>query len=185
MAGVWKCVACALALAVSEASPLQASDTTFVSEGARVRVFPSVEGTEPVIGTVVDVALDTFIVLSEREEVLSYHDSKLSKIEVSEGEKKKTLLGFGVGFGVGLAAGFAICNADKDAHTCGSEADLLGDLTGVVILMTAALGGSVGAIVGSFIKTERWQKATLSASPPVALNVGKDGSMGLVFSLRL
>ena len=90
-----------------------------------------------------------------------------------------------VGFGVGLAAGFAICNADNDAYTCGSEADLLGDFTVAVIFMTAALGDGVGAIVGSFIKTERWQEAALPASPPVALNVGKDGSVGLVFSLRL
>lgn len=185
MASVWSCVACALALTVSEASPLQASDTTFVSSGARVKLFRAAEGTEPVIGTVVDVALDTLILLSEREEVLSYHASDLSKIEVSEGEKKKTLLGFGVGFGVGLATGFAICNADRDAHTCGSDADLLGDLTPAVILMTAALGGGVGAIVGSFIKTERWQEAALPAPPPVALSVGKDGSLGLVFSLRL
>jgi hypothetical protein len=143
------------------------------------------EGTEPVIGTVVDVALNTLIVLSERDEVLAYHSHDLRKIEVSQGEKRKTLLGLGVGFGVGLAAGFVICNADKDANTCGSEADLLGDMTAAAVLLTAAMGAGIGAAVGALIKTERWKEAQLPAPPPVALNVGKDGSVRLAFSLRL
>jgi len=139
------------------------------------------EGTEPVIGTVVDVALDTLIVLSESEEVLAYHSSDLSKIEVSEGEKKKTLLGIGMGFGVGLGAGFVICGADE--RNC--KESFLGDMTAATVLLTAALGASVGAIVGSLIKTERWQEAAFPAPPTVALSVGRDGSVRLAFSLRL
>lgn len=185
MSCVWTCVACVLALAASDVSLLEASDTTFVSEGARVKVFRTAEGAEPVIGTVVDVAFDTLIVLSEREEILAYHASDLSKIAVSEGEKNKILLGLGVGLGVGLGAGFVICNADKDANTCGSEADLLGDMTAAVVLLTTLLGGGMGAVVGSLIKTERWTEADFPAQPPVTVNVGTDGSVRLVFSLRL
>lgn len=185
MRSVWSCVACVLALTVLDASLLRASDTTFVSSGARVKLFRTAQGTEPVIGTVVDIAFDTLIVLSQREEILAYHANDLSKIEVSEGEKRKTLLGLGVGFGVGLGAGFVICNADKDANTCGSEADLLGDMTAAVVLLMAATGAGIGAIVGSFIKTERWQEGAIPASPPVAVNVGTDGSVQLAFSLRL
>jgi hypothetical protein len=101
MSSVLNCLACVLALTVSESSLGQASDTTFVSEGARVKVFPASGATAPVIGIVVDMALDTLIVLTELQEVLAYHSSDLSRIEVSEGQKKKTLLGLWAGAGLG------------------------------------------------------------------------------------
>jgi hypothetical protein len=185
MSSVLNCVACALALTVSEAPLGHASDTTLVSEGARVKVLPASGATAPVIGTVVDLAPDTLVVLTELHEVLAYHSSDLSKVEVSEGEKRKTFLGLGVGFAVGLGAGFVICNADKDANTCGSDADLLGDMTAAVVLLTAAVSAGIGAAVGALIKTERWQEAQYPRQPLVALNLGKDGSVRLAFSLRL
>ena len=171
-----------IALLLTCASALSAQDTAFVSEGSRVKIFPSVEGAEPVIGTVVDVALDTLIVLSEREEVLAYHSSDLWKIETSEGEKKKKLLGLGVGAGAGLVTGLVICAADE--ANCDKWFEP-GDATAAYVLLTTALGGGLGAVVGSLIKTERWVEAAFPAPPTVALNVGKDGSVRLAFSLRL
>lgn len=35
------------------------------------------------------------------------------------------------------------------------------------------------------IKSDQWVDAEMPAPPPVALNVGKDGSVRLAFSLRL
>lgn len=173
---------CSTALLLAVASALSASDTTFVHQGSRVNVYPATQGTNPVIGTVVDVALDTMIVLSEGEEVLTYHSSDLSKIEVSEGEKKKTFLGLWAGAGVGLATGLIMCGADE--ANCETWSGT-GDATAAVLLLTTVLGGGVGALVGSFIKTERWEEAAFPAPPPIALSVGKDGSVRLALSLRL
>jgi hypothetical protein len=174
--------ASSVALLLACASALFAQATVFVSEGSRVKIFPSVEGAEPVIGTVVDVALDTLIVLSEREEVLAYRSSDLWKIEVSEGEKKKTFLGLWAGAGVGLATGLLICAADE--ANCETWSGT-GDATAAVVLLTTVLGGGVGALVGSLIKTERWEEASFPNPPPVAFGIGKDGSVRLAFSLRL
>ena len=54
---------------------------------------------------------------------------------------------------------------------------------GAVIL---GVGGAIlGTGIGALIKTERWKEAEFPAPPPVALNVGRDGSVRLAFSLRL
>lgn len=74
--------------------------------------------------------------------------------------------------GVGIAA-------------CSEESACEGGAPGVVAAVSAALFGGMGTGVGALIKTERWKEAELPAQPPVALNVGRDGSVRLAFSLTL
>jgi len=93
------------------------SDTTFVYQGARVKVFPAQPGAKSITGNVADLAFDTLILLPEGGgEALTFDPRDLRKIEVSQGKKGNALLGLGVGAGVGIASavGLAIwaCNAD-------------------------------------------------------------------------
>ncbi len=136
--------ACALALLLSGASTLQATDTTFVSQGARVKVFPL--GAKPVAGEVAKLSYDTLVILPE-------------------------------GNGVGLALGFAaqeICDYGCESYPAVGAA------------LGTAFGFGVGAGIGALNTSgERWTEAELPAPTPVALNVGKDGSLRLAFSLRL
>ncbi len=173
---------CAFALILSGASTLQASDTTLVSRGARVKVFPAQPGAKAITGNVADLAFDTLIVLPEGGgEALTFDPRDLRKIEVSQGKKGNALLGLAVGAGVGVGLGLAICSYDEWAG-CRFEGN---DLTGASVALAAAVFGGIGAGVGALIKTERWTDAQLPEPPPVALGVGKDGSVRLAFSLRL
>jgi hypothetical protein len=173
----------AFALILSGASLLQASDTTFVYQGARVKAFPAQPGAKAITGNVANLAFDTLIVLPEGGgEALTFDPRDLRKIEVSQGKKGNALLGLGVGAGVGIASavGLAIwaCNADDDGCTSGQVAG------GALAL--SAIGAGLGAGIGALIKTERWRDASIPASPPpVGLGFGKDGSVRLAFSLRL
>jgi hypothetical protein len=154
-----------------------------VYEGARVKAFPAQPGAKAITGNVVDLALDTLIVLPEGGGgALTFDPRDLRKIEVSQGRRGNALLGLGVGAGVGVASaiGLAIwvCNADDDGCTSGQ-------VVGGGLALSAILAG-VGAGIGALIKTERWRKASMPPSPPrVDLGFGEDGSVRLAFSLRL
>ncbi len=176
--------ACSVALLLVCVSALSASDTTFVSEGARVKVFPSMAGAKPVTGKVAKLAYDTLVILPDGiGSALTFYSSDLRRIEVSRGKGETyTVIGFLGGLAVGIGLGLAACSGD--------ECDLYGsDLTALAIISYAGLGGLVGVGVGALIDLviigERWKEADMPPPPPVALNVGKDGSVRLAFSLRL
>ena len=177
-------IAGSVALLLACASALSAQDTTLVSQGARVKVFPSIAGAEPVIGEVVKLAYDTLVIVPKGNGLAqTFYSGDLQKIEVSRGKGKTyTVIGSLGGVAVGIGLGLAACSGD--------ECDLDGgDLTAFAILAYATIGGLVGAGVGALIDLviigERWKEADMPPPLPVALNVGKDGSVRLAFSLRL
>ncbi len=170
--------ACAPALLLACANALSASDTTFVRQGARVKVFPAMAGAKPVTGELTKLAYDTLVILPEGNgSALTFYPSDLRKIEVSQGKGKSyALIGFAGGVAVGAGVGLALCSAENCE----------GDLTGRVTALTAGLGGLVGLVVGALLSSgERWKEAELPALPPVAVGLGKDGSVRVAFSLRL
>ena len=175
-------IAGSIALLLTCASVSSAQDTTLVSRGARVKVFPAQPGAKAITGNVADLAFDTLIVLPEGGGgALTFDPHDLRKIEVSQGKKGNALLGLAVGAGVGFTAALVICKADEGACTGG----FFGDITAYITVGAAVIGGGTGAGVGALIKTERWTDAQVPAPPPVAVNLGKDGSVRLAFSLRL
>ncbi len=172
----------AIALLLTFASALQASDTTFVSQGARVKLFPAQPSAKTITGNVTDLASDTLVIVPEGGgEALTFDRRDLRKIEVSQGSKGNALLGLGVGAGVGIGLALAVCSADDWTYCAYDDSDG----TGAFAAIGAALFGAIGAGAGALIKTERWNEAEFPASPSVALNVGKDGSVRLAFSLQL
>jgi hypothetical protein len=171
-------IACAAAFLLACASALSAQDTIFVHQGARVKVFPI--GSRPVIGEVANLSYDTLVILPESNgSVLTFHRRDWRKIEIYRGKKSNIGKGAWIGAVGGVVAGVlvgALVGGDCDGES-------------ICITVGAAIGAAGGAIlgvgVGALIKNKRWQEAELPAPPPVAVNVGKDGSVRLAFSLKL
>ena len=188
---------CSVALLLACASALSAQDTTFVYQGARVRVkFEQITpvtdrygavslGSESVrlVGEVTALESDTLILLPEDAGVpLTIPRRDIDKIEVSQGKKSNWLKGGVVGGGAMLVVAVALGLAASDL--CPEEANCAGR-TAAVAALGAGLGFAMGASTSAFSKSERWKEAELPAPPPVTLNVGQDGSVRLAFSLRL
>jgi hypothetical protein len=173
--------ACAAVLLLACANALVASDTTFVSQGARVKVFPSMEGTEPVVGEVVQFSYDTLVIVPEGNgSAQTFYPGDLRKIEVSQGKKSNVGKGAWIGAAAGAVFGLII-GAASGPYECCTTGTIAAGMAGI----SAAGGALIGVGVGAATSSERWVEAELPARPPVALNVGKDGSVRLAFSLRL
>lgn len=190
--------ACAAALLLASVSSLQASDTTFVSQGVRVRV--KFEQKTPIaapsgaisyrhetvqrVGTATGFGPDTLVIMPEDGgSPLTVPRSMIEQLEVTQGKKSSWLFGGMVGGSVGVIAGgllgataTGLCDYD-----CPSEGE------GAVV--GALLGGAglfgIGAGIGALFKSDRWVEAEMPARPPVALNVGTDGSVRFAVSLKL
>jgi hypothetical protein len=181
-----------VALLLSGASLLQASDTTFVYQGARVRVEFE-EGTQVadhsdatryrlqsvrLVGKATMLKSDTLVFLREgAERPLSIPHSKIEQIEVSQGKKSNIGKGAWIGAVGGVVAGSvygALLSCDPRG-ACVAEGALI----------FGAGGAILGIAVGALIKTERWKEGELRGPPPVTLGIGQDGSVRLAFSLRL
>ena len=181
-------LACSVAHLLACTTALATSDTTLVSEGARVRVKFDQEtqvtnrhgaisySSESVrlIGEVTVLESNSLVLVPEDADAsLTIPHDDIEKIEVSLGKKWDPDRGAIVGFGTMLLVGVAAWIFTP--KSCLEEADCLG---GAVLL-----GASLGWLAA--LPRERWKEAELNAPPPVGLGVGKDGSVRLAFSVRL
>ena len=184
---------CASILLLAGASVLSASDTTFVSQGVRVRVkfeqeAPAADRSGAVwyrsetvqnAGTATGLGSDTLVFLPEGADTpLRIPTSTIERIEVSEGRKSNAGKGAWIGALAGTLAGIGFGAAVE----CGDAEQ------GACVLVGAGMFGAGGALVGLGVgaatSSERWVDADLPP-PAVALKVGSDGSVRLAFSLRL
>lgn len=180
--------ACSAALLLVCTTALAASDTTLVSEGARVRVKFDQEtqvtdrygtvsySSESVrlIGEVSVLESNSLALLPEdADESLNIPHDDIEKIEVSLGKKwdpdRGAIVGFGTMLVVGLAWSIFLPSSCLEDAGC--------------LVPLVVLGASLGWIAAQ--PRERWKEAQLPSPRPVALNVGKNGSVLLAFSLRL
>ena len=118
----------------------------------------------------------------ERDSSLVVPLGSLTKLEVSQGLRSRTLKGAGIGFLVGGAAGLATA-----AIACAIAGDCDPDdpLTPLVYAFFGVLGAGVGtltgAIIGSIIKVDRWLDVPLDLR--VSLTPNK--LLGLTVSARV
>jgi hypothetical protein len=174
---------CLAAFLLAWVSGLQASDTTFVSEGDRVRLTASQVSRARLVGTVSAFRSDTLVILPEGESVtFDVPWSEIVEIEVSRGTKSN----LGKGLWIGALSGAVLGAGIGAALDCAAIADVDEGFCVVVGLAFGVGGGAVlGLAAGALSTTERWQKAEFPAPPPVQFGIGKDGSVRLAFSLRL
>ncbi len=84
--------------------------------------------------------------------------ASLTKLEVSRGQKSRADKGARIGLGTGVAAGVVTALAVCADNSCDGY-------TGLAVLIFGAggaLGGVlIGAVIGSFIQTDRWETVPL------------------------
>ncbi len=117
------------------------------------------------VGAVVALNADTLVIRAEEwPEPLFIPFTYFKKLELSRGRKsrvgKGALTGFLVGTGVGAGLGAAICPSlhYEDSGTMGLTEDIC---IPVGVASFALIGTGIGAIVGSHISGENWEKVPL------------------------
>ena len=178
-----------------------ASATAQVSirPGARVRVTTSPPNPCPAwntrctrdrlprhyVGTFVAWKADTLVV-ETKGHILALPPDSVTKLEVSQGQKRNTregvLIGLLVGGVVGAVIGYASYEECVGGWAC------LGDLgPGVNVVAGGVIGGLGGLVTGAFIglaiQTDRWREVPLDRLR-VSLGPQRDGRYGLGASVR-
>ena len=100
--------------------------------------------------------------IEDRDDSLILPLVSLTKLEVSQGLKSRTLKGAGIGFLVGGAAGLATAAiACAIAGNCDADDPYTGLVYAVFGVLGAGVGTLTGAIIGSTIKVDRWETVQL------------------------
>jgi len=132
------------------------------------------------VGTFVAWKADTLVVETKGHTLALLWDS-VTKLEVSQGQKRNTREGVLIGLLVGGVAGAVVAVAIyEECEPCFIDPATLP----VAVAMAGVLGGVVtGAIIGSLIKTDRWQDVALDRLR-VSFGPQRDGRFGFGASVR-
>lgn len=133
-----------------------------VSPRDRVRVTMKRDHSA-VIGTIQTIKGNALVIQPKKSQFRTVALRDIAKLEVSRGQRTGALKGAAAGFVIfgiaGAVAKGAACEADLGLGTssgepCPGKAALVGVGTG-------AVGALLGAVIGSFIRTDRWDEASL------------------------
>jgi hypothetical protein len=104
---------------------------------------------------------------------------EIHQFEVSRGQKSRWLMGLGIGFVGGAAIGAVV------GYTTDPEGNDLPPEGAAVIVggLGAAVGGLLGTIIGSTIKSDRWEEVPLDRLR-VGIATHRDGRLGIGLSLK-
>lgn len=139
-----------------------------------VRIRPA--GGEPLEGTLIATTTDSITVQPRGGGAArTVHRGALVRFEVARGRRGHTVEGLVAGAVIGGVGGFALGSA---AESDDSFVDVNGPTLAVVGLLVGAVPG---AIVGSLIRTQRWEPAGVTIAP----EVGPAPGGGLRLGLRL
>ncbi len=131
--------------------------------GSRVRVTTSAEPASELVGAVEAWGPASVTVREESAEPLATQVplSDVARLEMSRGSQGHAGTGAWIGGGIGLAAGVALAIFAAGADDDGL--DNLGGTSGVILGVgaTTALGAGVGALIGSAVRTERWEEISI------------------------
>ena len=139
-----------LVIRLSLVWPLVAWGQEVPYTGARLRVFVN-RGTQMAIGSLTGSDRDSLTLRVRGGESATLGWSEISRVEQSIGVHRHTLAGAAIGFGAGALMGAAYGSGIKSWDISSTNGAIyLGIVFGVG-------GGLLGAIVGDFIRTERWR----------------------------
>ncbi len=178
---------------------VSATDQVPVRPGERVRVtghffcqpFNSncVRGLpQRYVGTFVTWEADTLVVQSNRD-TLAVPVDFVTRLDVSRGRKTNTAKGAGIGFLLGGLVGAVIVYASYEECVPQGLFSCIGPNygPGTYALMGGVIGGFgglvAGALIGSAIKTDRWQEVPLDELR-VSFGPQRDGRFGFGASVR-
>lgn len=131
------------------------------------------------VGTLVRIHADT-IALAASGASVSHGLSAVSRVEVSRGYRAHRLAAAGAGFLLGAGVTFAVLNSGGSTSLC-NQSENQDAISSSECLGLTALGGLVGtglgAIIGGWIRTERWEdvpleRVRISLTPPTGSRFG-------------
>lgn len=147
-----------IAAVVTPISGLPGQDIPPVAPGTRVRVTAPDLGADKLIGTVVPSPVDTLMVRpTDRMTAIAIPLASMTRLEVRYGQKAHLLLGAAIGFVAGatsLGIGSAVVCSREDSDCSEHQTVTFTALGGLS-------GGAVGALLGSLIHTDRWNRVPL------------------------
>ena len=162
--GVLLCFSTSVAFAQQQPSP----DSPLIV-GTRVRVTaPSIESRVP--GVIENIDGDVLTLRADGGGVMKLSMASVSRVDVSLGRKRNVLQGLAAGGLAGMLISFAMpvnpdeCDSD-DSNFCSRGEAMVGAMIPFA---------GIGALVGTFIKRERWTRVTIAPAAAV-----RDGSARL------
>ena len=145
---------------------IMAAQVTGVEKGDKVRVTAPEQLTTKTTGIVTGINRDS-LQFMHRDSIFQVSLSPIQRLEVSTGKKSSAGRGALIGAGsLGLTMGLLMLSTDE---TCSSGdvwcMDLFSrsDSFKLGLISGGLLGGLSGAIIGHFIKRDRWKKIELEA----------------------
>jgi hypothetical protein len=174
------CLAAALVLGpVAMATAQDAPSTLRRYQGAQARFVWTTEPGAVKKGTLVrgDGTSLTFALPGEGEVTLP--TSSVSRLDVYAGKKRRTWHGLVAGAAVGVALGFAakVDSVDcKDSYTTACS-------RGEALATYGGAGALVGALVGTFIQSDRWTPVALPTLRTSSASAGRGSRMPLRFGV--
>ncbi len=167
------------------------AQTPLLVPGARVRITGPCLADLPsgpaqcavVVGRLRSWTPDTVIVQQGSGAYRALFRGNVKRVDVSDGNRSRRWLGTAVGAGVGLAVGFAArCTSGGTSDSQALDYGVCTYLRTIVVPVTVALGASLGWLVGSLIRSERW----VSLAGDVAhINVLPAGSSALAITVAV
>lgn len=160
---------------------LSAQDSIVVRPGDRVRLSTDAGR---FVGRLGNRANDSVtIVDAHRNTVVVVAVGTVRTLELSRGERRRTGRGAWIGLLSGTAAGvltgLVVCGIN-DCSSSGAEVDAI--LAVALGAAGAVAGTGVGALVGSQIRSERWEEAPI-AGLRIGLMRQRSGDLGVGFGL--
>ncbi len=159
-----------------------------VRPGARVRVtfcppdFSCAGSGRTSVGTLLAWKADS-LVMESNGDTLAVPLDIVTGLDVSWGQKSRTLKGAGIGFLVGGAAGLATAAiACAIAGDCDADSPYTGLVYAYLGGLGAVVGALTGAIIGSTITVDRWVDVPLRLR--VSLGPQRHGRFGFGASVR-
>ena len=114
-------------------------------------------------GRLVRLQSDT-LTLDAAASTRSYSVRALSRVEISRGTRSHRLAGAGAGLLVGGGVAFALLHTGGSTSLCDRSAnqDAIGSSECIGLAALGGLAGAgLGAIIGGFVRSERWQDVPL------------------------
>lgn len=148
-----------------------------VGPGTRVRVTTASAGSRS--GEVVALTADSVVIAqSATRDTIGFHRAKISRLEISAGERRNTFKGLGLGVLIGAGTGAILGFASGD-EKCGEYTCFMGDAgfkAGAFGILLGVAGGVIGTITGALKKSDRWVIAPeLHAIAPIIDARGRFG----------
>jgi len=175
-----------LGLAVALAAPGAAQDPPSLGPGIRVRL--AVTASRDLLkGTVQALDRDVLSVISDDHQLVKVPRASITRLETGWGRKGNARKGLVIGGLIGVGGGLLVCGTDDDNFFEGlNDSTNLSTCDGgewvALPLLTGAVYGGVGALIGHFIKSDRWVELPLDK---VRMSVGPSRhGLGLSLSVR-